>query len=96
LSMAANAPSEYLALREIGAERGPLTPPSPAVQGNQMTDMMRRMEACLTRLGVHLIELERETGAACPNPKWVLEHTDAILRLIDEISTTRGGSHAAR
>ena len=95
-SKAANAPSEYLALREIGAERGLLTPPSPAVQGNQMTDMMRRMEACLTRLSAHLIELERETGAACPNPKWVLEHTNAILQILDEISTTRGGGQAAR
>jgi hypothetical protein len=94
-AMAANAPSEYLALREIGAERGPLTPPAPPVEGNQMTDMMRRMEACLMRLSAHLIELERETGAACPNPKWVLEHTNAILLLIDEMSTTRGGSHAA-
>jgi len=94
-AMAANAPSEYLALREIGAERGPLTPPAPAVEGNQMTDMMRRMEACLMRLSAHLIELERETGAACPNPKWVLEHTNAILLLIDEMSMTRGGSHAA-
>jgi len=95
-SMAASAPSEYLALREIGAERGPLTPPSPAVQGNQMTDGMRRMEACLTRLSAHLIELERETGAADPNPKWVLEHTNAILRILDEMSTARGGCHAAR
>src|SRR6266545_5233792 len=94
-SMAADAPSEYLALREIGAERGALTPPSPAVQGDQMTDMMRRMEACLTRLSAHLIELERETGAACPNPKWVLEHTNAILQLIDEMSMARGGSHGA-
>jgi len=94
-SMAANAPSEYLALREIGAERGPLTPPSPVVQGNQTTDTMRRMEVCLMRLSAHLIELERETGAANPNPKWVLEHTNAILRLIYEMSTTRGGSHAA-
>jgi len=96
LSMATNAPSEYLALREIGAERGPLTPPSPAVQGNQMMDMMRRMEACLTRLSARLIELERETGAANPNPKWVLEHTNAILQILDEMSTTRGGSQAAR
>ena len=95
-SMAANAPSEYLALREIGAERGPLTPPSPAVQGDQTTDMMRRTEVCLTRLSAHLVELERETGAANPNPKWVLEHTNAILQLIDEMSTTRGGGHAAR
>ena len=94
--MAASAPSEYLALREIGAERGPLTPPSPAVQGNQMMDMMRRMEACLTRLSARLIELERETGAANPNPKWVLEHTNAILQILDEMSTTRGGSQAAR
>jgi len=94
-SMSASAPSEYLALREIGAERGSLTPPSPAVQGDQMTDMMRRMEACLTRLSAHLIELERETGAACPNPKWVLEHTNAILQLIDEMSMARGGSHGA-
>jgi hypothetical protein len=94
-SMAANAPSEYLALREIGAERGPLTPPSPAVQGNQMTDMMRRTEACITRLSAHLVELERETGAANPNPKWVLEHTNAILRLLDGMSTTCGGSHAS-
>lgn len=94
-SMAANAPSEYLALREIGAERGALTPPSPAVQGDQTTDMMRRTEACLMRLSAHLVELERETGAANPNPKWVLEHTNAILRLLDEMSTTGGGSHAA-
>jgi len=95
-SMPANAPSEYLALREIGAERGALTPPSPVVQGDQMTDMMRRMEACLTRLSARLIELERETGAADPNPKWVLEHTNAILRLIDEMSTTPGGNCSAR
>jgi hypothetical protein len=93
--MAANAPSEYLALREIGAERGSLTPPSPAVQGNQMTDMMRRTEACLTRLSAYLVELERETGAANPNPKWVLEHTNAILRLLDEMFTACGGSHAS-
>jgi hypothetical protein len=91
-SMAASAPSEYLALREIGAERGSLTPPSPAVQGNQMTDTMRRLEACLTRLSARLIELERETGAANPNPKWALEHTNAILRLLDEMSTTHGGN----
>jgi hypothetical protein len=95
-SMATSAPSEYLALREIGAERGSLTPPSPAVQGDQTTDMMRRTEACLTRLSAHLVELERETGAADPNPKWVLEHTNAVLRLLDEMSTTRGGCHAAR
>jgi hypothetical protein len=94
-SMAASAPSEYLALREIGAERGSLTPPSPAVQGDQSTDIMRRTEACLTRLSAHLVELERETGAATPNPKWALEHTNAILRLLDEMSTTCGGSHAA-
>jgi len=94
-SMAASAPSEYLALREIGAERGSLTPPSPAVQGDQTTDMMRRTEACLTRLSAHLVELERETGAANPNPKWVLEHTNAILRLLDEVFTTCGGSHAS-
>jgi hypothetical protein len=91
-SMAASAPSEYLALREIGAERRSLTPPSPAVQGNQMTDTMRRLEACLTRLSARLIELERETGAANPNPKWVLEHTSAILRLLDEMSMTHGGN----
>jgi hypothetical protein len=42
-----------------------------------------------------LVELERETGAATPNPKWVLEHTNAILRLLDKMSTTCGGSHAA-
>src|SRR6266511_4429847 len=53
-SMASNAPSEYLALREIVAERGALTPPSPAVLGNQMTDMM----ICLTRLSARLVELE--------------------------------------
>jgi len=94
--MAANAPSEYLALREIGAERGALTPPSPAVQGHQMTDMMRRMDACLTRLSARLIELERETGTANPNPKWVLEYTNAILRLLDEMSTTQGGNCSAR
>jgi hypothetical protein len=63
---------------------------------DQMTDTMRRMETCLTRLSAHLIELERETGAANPNPKWVLEHTNAILRLLDEISTMGGGSHAAK
>src|SRR6266498_5991315 len=91
-SMAASAPSEYLALRENGAERGSLTPPSPADQGNQMTDTMRRLEAFLTRLSARLIELERETGAANPNPKWVLEHTNAILRLLDEMSTTHGGN----
>jgi hypothetical protein len=95
-SMAANAPSEFLALREIGAERGPLTPPSPAVQGNQMTDMTRRMEACLSRLSSRLIELERETGAANPNPKWVLEHTNAILRLLDGMSATRRESNVAK
>jgi hypothetical protein len=95
-SMAASAPSEYLALREIGAERGSLTPPSPAVQGDQTTDMMRRAEACLTRLSAHLVELERETGAADPSPKWVLEHTNAILRILDEMSTTSGGCHTAR
>jgi hypothetical protein len=94
--MAASAPSEYLALREIGAERGSLTPPSPAVQGDQTTDMMRRAEACLTRLSAHLVELERETGAADPSPKWVLEHTNAILRILDEMSTTSGGCHTAR
>jgi hypothetical protein len=94
-SMASNAPSEYLALREIGAERGALTPPSPAVEGNHMPDKMRWMESCLTRLGARLVELERETGAACPNPKWVLEHTNAILQLIDEMSISRGGSHSA-
>ena len=95
-SMPANTPSEYLALREIGAERGALTPPSPAVQGNQMTDMMQRMEACLARLSARLIELERETGAANPNPKWVLEHTNAILRILDEMSTTPGGNCSTR
>jgi hypothetical protein len=95
-SMATNAPSEYLSLREIGAERGPLTPRSPAVHGNQMTDGMRHMEACLTRLSARLIELERETGAANPNPKWVLEHTNAILQILDEMFTARGGGHADR
>lgn len=95
-SMAANAPSEYLALREIGAERGALTPPSSAVQGNQMTDMTRRMEACLARLSARLIELERETGAANPNPKWVLEHTNAILWLLDEMSAAHGGSQVTK
>ena len=54
------------------------------------------LTGALARLSAHLIELERETGAACPNPKWLLEHANAILRLIDEMSTTRGGSHAAR
>jgi hypothetical protein len=95
-SMAANAPSEYLALREIGAERGALTPPSPTVQCNQMTDMTRRTEDCLARLSARLIELERETGAAVPNPKRVLEHTNAIRRLIDEMSTTSGGGRGVR
>jgi hypothetical protein len=94
--MTASAPSEYLALREIGAERGALTPPSPAVQGDQTTDTAPRMEACLTRLSARLVELERETGAANPNPKWVLEHTNAILRILDEMSTTCGGSQAAK
>jgi hypothetical protein len=88
-SMAATAPSEYLALREIGAERGALTPPSPAVQGDQTTNTAPRMEACLTRLSARLVELERETGAANPNPKWVLEHANAILMLLEEISAAR-------
>jgi hypothetical protein len=57
---------------------------------------MRRTEACLTRLSAHLVELERETGAANPNPMWVLEHTNTILRLFGEMSTARGGCHAAR
>jgi hypothetical protein len=92
-SMGANAPSEYLALREIGAERGALTPPSPVVQADQIMDMTRRLEACLARLSARLIELERETGAACPNPKWVLEHTNAILQIINEMSTPHGGGH---
>lgn len=39
----------------------------------QMAEMMRQMEACLTQLSAHLIELERETGAANPNPKRALE-----------------------
>jgi hypothetical protein len=90
-----SVPSEYLALREIGAERGALTPPSPAVQGNHTTGTASWIEACLTRLSARLVELERETGAANPNPKWALEHTNAILRLLDEMSTTCGGSHAA-
>ena len=93
-STTANAPGEYLALREIGALRGQITPPSPVIEGKQMTDMMRRMEACMALLGAHLIELERETGAACPNPKWVLEHTNAILRLID--LGANGGPQVAR
>jgi hypothetical protein len=42
-----------------------------------------------------MVELERETGAANPNPKWVLEHTNAILRLLNEMFTTCGGSHAS-
>src|SRR5262249_7814575 len=126
-SMPANTPSAYRALREIGAVRGTITPPSPAVQdktntqtgdqsdgqlrsqadgqmNNRMTgqmtvqtaEMMRQMEACLTQLSAHLIELERETGAANPNPKWVLEHTNAILRLLDEMSTMRSGGNAGR
>jgi hypothetical protein len=95
-SVAANAPSEYLALREIGAERGPLTPLSPAAQDNQKTDMIGQMEACLTRLSAHLVELERETGVANPNPKWVLEHTNAILRILDELSATHGGNCSTR
>jgi hypothetical protein len=120
-SMRANEPSEFRALREIGAERGALTPPAPAVQckthaqaGGQSSDhthsqtgaqensrmagqmadqtmgMMRQMETCLTQLSAHLIELERETGAANPNPKWVLEHTNAILQILDEMSMTHG------
>jgi hypothetical protein len=93
--VAANAPSEYLALREVGAERGPLTPP-PAAQDNQKTDMIEQIKACLTRLGAHLVELERETGVANPNPKWVLEHTNAILRILDELSATHGGNCPTR
>src|SRR5262249_22695822 len=58
-SMAANAPSEYLALREIGAERGALTPPSPAGQGNQKADMMGRVGARPTRVVGRRIRLER-------------------------------------
>jgi hypothetical protein len=122
-SMAASAPSEYLALREIGAERGALTPPSPAVQGktnlqtgnqsddhtrlhtagqmngrmaDQMTEKMRRMDERMTQLSARMIELERETGSANPSPKWVLEHTNEILRLLDEMSTMCGGSHTAK
>jgi hypothetical protein len=57
---------------------------------------MMGLETCLTRLSARLIELERETGASNPNPKWAPEHTNAILRLLDEIYTTRGGSHGAR
>jgi hypothetical protein len=57
--------------------------------------MMRRTEACLTRLSAHLVELERETGAANPNPKWALEHTNSIFRLLDGMFTTCGGSHAS-
>jgi hypothetical protein len=119
----ASAPSEYLALREIGAERGALTPPSPTVQGktnlqtgnqsddhtrlhtagqmngrvaDQMTEKMRRMDERMTQLSARLIELERETGSANPSPKWVLEHTNAILRLLDEMSTMCGGNHTAK
>lgn len=127
-SMRANEPSEFRALREIGADRGSLTPPAPTVQcktpaqagaqssdhthsqtgaqadsrmagqmaGQAMDMEMMRMEACLTQLSAHLVELERETGAANPNPKWVLEHTNAILRILDEMSTMRGGGQAAR
>jgi hypothetical protein len=118
-SMAANAPSEYLALREIGAERVALTPPSPAIHGDsnaqtgdqssgpahlhtvgqmntQMTEMMRRMDSCMPQLSAHLIELERETGAANPSPKWVLEYTNAILRLLGDMPATHGGSHVAK
>jgi hypothetical protein len=58
--------------------------------------MMRRTEACLTQLSAHLIELEREAGAANPNPKWVLEHTNAILRLLDGTSAMRDGGHDAQ
>jgi len=98
-TMTANEPSEYRALREIGAERGAITPPSPAVQGQtnaQMTEVMRQTEACMTRLSAHLIELERETGAANPNPKWVLEHTNAILRLLDETPMMRARDRVAQ
>ncbi|MGE0130346.1 MAG: hypothetical protein AB7U82_19900 [Blastocatellales bacterium] len=102
----ANAPVEYKALREIGADRGAITPPSPAIQPaiqndkisqprGQTMETMRRMEACMMRLSIHLIELERETGAANPNPKWVLEQTNAIIRILDEISAMQGGSQAA-
>jgi hypothetical protein len=95
-SMAASAPSEYLALREIGAERGALTPPSPAVQGDRTPDAAPRTETCLRRLSARLVELERETGAANPNPKWVLEHTNAILRLLNEMPATQGGNCSAK
>ncbi len=112
-------PSEFKALREIGAERGAITPPSPAVQNdarsktadqsgghahsqtngqmnNQMAEMMRQMEACLAQLSAHLIELERETGAANPNPKWVLEHTNTILKFLDEMTAMRCGGQASK
>jgi hypothetical protein len=91
--MAASAPSEYLALREIGAERGSLTPPSPAVQGDQTTDTMRLLEACLTRLSARLIELERETGAANPNPKWVLEQQMITNTMSGATSIATAGIH---
>jgi hypothetical protein len=120
-SAQANEPSDFKALREIGANRGAITPTSPAVhcdlgsqsvgdvggqarprvggQRNdqldcQMTEEMRRMGECLTQLSASLIELERETGAANPNPKWVLEHTNTILKLLEGISTMRGGRNA--
>lgn len=98
--MRANEPVEFKVLREIGAERGTITPPSPAAQSDansqsrdRMMEMMRRMEACLAQLSAHLIELERETGAANPNPKWTLEQTNAILKLLDEMSAMHNGSH---
>jgi hypothetical protein len=98
----ANEPVEFKALREIGAERGTITPPSPAIQGDtnsqphgQMMEMMRRMDVCLAQLSARLTELERETGAANPNPKWTLEQTNAILKLLDEMSAMHDGSHTA-
>jgi len=50
----------------------------------------------LTQLSARLIELERETGAANPNPKWVLEHTNAILKFLDEMTAMRCGGQASK
>lgn len=100
----ADAPVEFDALREIGAKRGAITPPSPAAQKcansqpcgqtmDQMMEMMRRMEAGLMQLSAHLIELERETGAPTPNPKWTLQHTNEILRVLDEVMKMHGDNN---
>ena len=54
-SMPASAPSEYLALREIGAERGALTPSSAAVHGDQMRDKASSIPAPDDRPGAGIL-----------------------------------------